>query len=84
MPLIDSKLKSEMKSRIYNSLVAQFSADVSIANGYTGIANIAWMKLADAISDAAIDIVNDIHNDAQVLPGIPTPIGPTTGPGKIE
>lgn len=75
-----------MKIRIYNGLKREFSADVAQASGFSGIADEVWMKLANAISDAAMDIVQDIHNDAQVVPGIPIggPFSTTIGPGKIE
>lgn len=81
-----SKLKAEMKQRIYNGLVREFSGDVAKAAGFPPIANDVWMRLANAISDAAMDIVDDIHNDAQVQPGIPIggPFSSTIGPGKID
>ena len=84
MALSSSKLKREMQQRIANGLARVFSSAVAQASGYPPIAASAWNELADAISDIAIDIVNDIQNDAEVLPGISTPTGPTNGPGKIE
>ena len=83
MPLSKSKLKQEMKQRIYNGLKREFSAEVAKGQGFPPIADGFWLKLADAISDAAFDIVQDIQSDAEVQPGIPTPTGATTGTGKI-
>ncbi len=91
-------MKAEMKQRIYNGLKREFTASVSRGKGYPPIADGFWLKIADAISDIAMDIVNDIHNDAIVVPGqavatvtapcIPGVSVPTTGttvaPGKID
>lgn len=73
-----------MKQRIYNGLKREFAAEVAKGEGFPPVADGFWMKLADAISDAALDIVNDIQTDAQVQPGIPTTTGATVGPGVIK
>lgn len=86
MALSGSKLKAEMQQRIYAGLQRVFSSAVAQGAGYPPIASEAWMELADAISDSALAIVQDIQSDAEVLPGIPIggPFSSTTGPGKIE
>jgi hypothetical protein len=81
-------LKSKMKERIYNGLKAQFSASAAQGEGYTPIADAQWEKISEAISGIAIDIVTEITQNAQVLPGIPTAGSPvaqvTVAPGKIS
>jgi len=99
MPLIAAKLKSAIKTRVYNALEKEFSSDAKDnpkAKEY-------WKKLASAISEMAEDIVDTLQQDAQVAAGIQvvvnpgqvvaTPAGPgststpgtasTTSPGKI-
>lgn len=81
-------LKSKMKERIYNGLKAEFSAAVAQGSNYTSVADEQWMKMANAISGIAADIVMEITQNAQVLPGIPTAGGPTNqttvAPGQIS
>lgn len=93
MALSSSKLKAEMKQRIYNGLKRVFESYVNAGHNYPPIADSMWELLADAISDAAIDIVNDIQNDAVVLTGIQVQTkdsdgdigaGQTISLGKIE
>jgi len=87
MPLVGSALKAKMSERIFQGLKREF-ADVSATAGYSPVAEEHWKKLADAISDAALDIVTDIQTNAIVMPGIPLVAGAfggsTIGPGKIS
>ena len=94
MPLVAPEMKAKFQDRIHAGLTRVFSADVAAGKGYPPIADPFWNKLADAISDIAMDIVNEIHENAQVVPGqavlIPltgapsTPSsGTTISPGKI-
>jgi hypothetical protein len=80
MALSGSRLKAAMQQRIYEGLVRVFSADVQAGAGYPPIANEAWMELADAISDSAYSIVDEIQANAEVV--VTTPAGP--GNGKVE
>ena len=86
MALSSADLKAKMQLRIKNGLQRVFSAAVSQGTGYPPIAQEAWDELADAISDAAYSIVEEIQQNAEVLPGIPlgAPNSTTVGPGKIE
>jgi hypothetical protein len=47
-----------------------------------------WQKMAESISGIAADIVMEITQNAQVMPGIPTAGGQTNqvtvAPGKIS
>ncbi len=92
MALVASKIKAKYKQRIYNGLKREFSQYTSPREGFPPIADEVWMKLADAISDVAIDLVEEIHTNAEVIPGIlvdttGTPAhhtGKTVSPGKID
>jgi len=87
MALNPAALKAKMQLRIYQGLKKNFSADVAKGAGYMAVADASWLKMADAISDSALDIIAEILMDAQVAPGIPTvgsPVSQTTvAPGKI-
>ena len=87
MALNPAALKIKMQLRIYQGLKKNFSTDVAKGAGYMAIADVAWLKMADAISDSALDIIAEIIMDAQVSPGIPTVGSPgsqaTVAPGKI-
>lgn len=84
MAMNKAKLKSKMKTTIYNGLKAQFGGDAAQGTGYTPIADAQWKKMAEAISGIAADIVTEIVSNAQVKSGIPTAAGgPTVAPGKI-
>jgi hypothetical protein len=83
MALQSSAIKAKFKQRIYNGLKREFSGAVAKGSGFPPIADGVWMQLADAISDIAMDLVEEIRSNAEVLPGIPTPTGATTGKGKI-
>ena len=82
MPLVGPAVKAAMKTAIMAGLAREFGA-VSSTNGYAGISAEQWEKLADAISDVGLVVVLQIQQNAMVLPGIPTPVGPTVGPGQI-
>jgi hypothetical protein len=93
MPLVGVAIKSKFKDTIYSGLKREFSAAVSQGQGYPPVADEFWLKLASAISDIAMDLVDEMHSNAQVLPGqqvvgvgggIPGPVtGATVSPGKI-
>lgn len=88
MPMNPSALKTKMKDRIYNGLKAQFGGDVAEGTNYTPVADAQWLKLAEAISGIAADIVMEITTNAQVNSGIPTAGSPTNqttvAPGTIS
>lgn len=88
MPMQPAALKSKMKETIYNGLKAQFGGEASKGQSYTPEADAMWQKMAEAISGIAADIVMEIVQNAQVMPGIPTAGGPTNqttvAPGKIS
>lgn len=87
MAMDPAGLKSKMKNSIYNGLKSQFGPVAGQGKEYSPIADAHWQKMAEAISEIATDIVMEITQNSQVLPGIPTAGGPaaqvTTGPGKI-
>lgn len=78
-----NEMKARLQSRIAAGLQRVFEAEISQGSGYTPIAQDQWNRLADAISDIAIDIVNEIQQNAQVLPGISVTDNVTTSYGKI-
>jgi len=77
-----------MKTTIYNGLKAQFGGSADKGQKYSSIADEQWQKMAEAISGIATDIVMEIVQNAQVMPGIPTAGSPTNqttvAPGKIS
>jgi hypothetical protein len=81
-------LKAKMKDRIHNGLKAQFGGAAGSAGGYDPIADANWVKLAEAISGIAADIVMEITSNAQVNPGIATAGSPgshvSVSPGTIS
>lgn len=85
------KLKAKMKQSIKAGLARNFGA-VSGTPGYAPVSSDYWDKLADAISDIAIDVVDALQKDAEVVAGIPVATaggpsnqaGTTTAPGKIS
>jgi tRNA A37 threonylcarbamoyltransferase TsaD len=87
MAMQPSALKSKMKETIYNGLKAQFGSSASKGKNYNPVADEQWQKLAEAISGIAADIIMEIVQNAQVLPGIPTAGSPaaqtSVAPGKI-
>lgn len=82
MPLVAPEMKAKFQSRIHAGLARVFTPDVSEGTGYPPIADPFWEKLADAISDIAMDIVNEIHENAQVVPGQDVLIPATSQPGS--
>jgi hypothetical protein len=91
MPLIDAAMKSKFQDRIYNNLKKEFSPSASKGTNYQPVADEFWLKLSRAIADIAIDLVNEIHQNAMVAPGqavvtAGSPAahsGTTVSPGKI-
>jgi len=94
MALNSSAMKAKFKSRIFSGLQRVFQAEVDAAPGYAPIAAASWEKIADAVSDIAMDIVSEMQTNAEVTPGqavtgtfIGTGSGPVTGtttsPGHI-
>lgn len=87
MPMNPSALKNKMKSTIYNGLKSQFGNSAGKGENYSSVADEQWRKMAEAISDIALDIIMEIVQNAQVMPGIPTAGGPTNqttvAPGRI-
>jgi len=81
MPLVASEMKAKFQARIHDGLARVFASDTDSQ------VNAQWMKMADAISDIAIDLVLEIQTNAQVAPGqaVSTPAGPgaTVSPGMI-
>ena len=75
MPLVAEKLKSALKTRIYNALEKEFSKD----SKDNPKAKEHWQKMASAISEIAEDIVNTLQQDAQVSAGIPIIVNPGIG-----
>lgn len=81
MPLVGPVLKQKFESTIKEALDREFGTDHPEQH----------KKMAAAISDIAKDIVDAIHKDAMVSPGIPvTTAGPpaahtgaSIAPGKI-
>lgn len=95
MPLDKDRLKSNYKNRIYSGLKREFSAAVAKGKGFPPVADEFWMKIANAISDIAFDIVSEIKDNAEVIPGqqVMTEVagtpphahpGKTVSPGKID
>ncbi len=94
MPLIGPAIKSKFKQSIYNGLKREFNSAASKGEGYGGVADEFWQKLAEAISDIALDMVEEITTNAMVMPGqtivgvgggIPGPVnGSTVSPGQIK
>lgn len=82
-----ASLKSKMKTTIYNGLKAQFGGAAGKGQNYSSVADEQWNKLAEAISGIAMDIIMEIVQNAQVMPGIGTAGSPASQtsvtPGKI-
>lgn len=67
MALNSNQLKAQMQSRIYNSLLRVFGADIQNTN--SDILTQGLTRLSDAISDIAYDIVSEIQSNAEVVSG---------------
>lgn len=93
MPLVAAEMKQKFQSRIYDGLQRVFGSEAAQGENYSPEAQKQWQMLADAISDIAMDIVNEIQTNATVLPGqavvgtgggVPGPMtGTTVSPGNI-
>jgi hypothetical protein len=78
-------MKAKFRKRIHDGLARVFASD------HDSQVDAQWSKMADAISDIAMDIVTELTTKAQVAPGIPvvtngsptTQAGATVSPGKI-
>ena len=69
MALVGPAIKSKFKSTIHAGLVREFSQAIGQGKNYPPVADEFWNKLANAISDIAMDIVDEIHSNAEVVPG---------------
>lgn len=86
MALDPMSMKDKFKKRIFDSMKREFADKYAPPD-----VEDSWKKLADALSDIAIDLVQEITTKAQVLPGIPVATagspaaqsGSTVGPGQI-
>ena len=80
MPMLPNKLKSDIEAILVSALTRELSEEA-------GADPSSHKKLAAAISDIAIPIVQMLLLDATVAPGIPTAGSPaaqvTVGPGKL-
>lgn len=91
MPLVAPAIKAKFTATIHAGLQREFSPAIAKGQNYPPLADEFWLHLANAISDIAMDIVDEIHNNAQVVPGqqvvtsgSPTNhTGATASPGKI-
>jgi len=89
VPMQGSALQAKLEKNIFSGLKKEF-ASVAAPHGFDGDAAKFWEKLSKAIAPIAVDIVEHIQQNAQVLPGIPLiggaipGPGATTGPGKIS
>jgi hypothetical protein len=85
MPLVANEIKAKFQTRIYAGLQRVFASDTDSQ------VNAQWMKMADAISDIALDLFVELTVNAEVVPGIAVTTagtavaqtGATTSPGKI-
>ena len=91
MPLVSASMKAKFKKRIEAGLAKNFP-EVAATGEYGGVSKEMWSKIADAISDIAMDIVDEIQTNAEVTPGIAVATaggpaaqtGATIAPGKIK
>ena len=85
--LVASEIKAKFESRIYAGLQRVFGSEAAQGKDYSPEAQKQWKMMADAISDIAVDLVNEIQTNATVLPGIAvvttTGSGTTISPGTI-
>lgn len=83
MPMNPANLKSKIKERVYNGLKSQFGSSASKGKGYSSVADENWKKIAEAISGIAVDIIMEISQNAEVMPGAQVvgagPTGPISG-----
>jgi len=93
MPLVASEIKAKFRSRIHSGLKRVFLESASMGTNYPPVSDEFWEKLSDAISDIAMDLVEEIQTKAEVVPGIQvmttdsagdSGTGATISPGKIQ
>lgn len=87
-------MQSKFYDTIYSNLKSEFGSSAQKGQDYQPIADEFWQKLATALSKIAVDIVNEIQQNAMVLPGqqvvgvgggVPGPVsGSTVSPGMIK
>ena len=90
MALNSAAMKAKFKARIVSGLQREFGA------GAYKTFPMSWDKIANALSDIAMDIVEQIQTTAEVVPGIPVVVntkggptaqsgdGVTSAPGKVK
>jgi hypothetical protein len=93
MPLVATEIKQKFQDRIHQGLKRAFNSDASKGQSYDPVADANWAKMADAISDIAMDLVTELTTNAMVVPGqqvvgtgggVPGPMtGATITPGQI-
>lgn len=93
MPLVAPAMQAKFKKRIFDGLKAKMSSATSKGDSYSAVSEEFLEKIADAVSGIAIDLVEELTTNAQVLPGqqivgvgggVPGPVqGATVSPGKI-
>ncbi len=91
MPLVAPAMKAKFKKSIEAGLAKNFPEVAGTAE-YGGVSKEMWTKIADAISDIAMDIVEEITTNAEVVAGIAVATtggpaaqtGATIAPGKIK
>jgi hypothetical protein len=87
MPLEANAMKAKFKDRIYQGLKREFQSEISKGKDFQPDAEKMLLKIASAVSDIAMDIVQELQTNAQVAPGqaVVTSMGPgsTVSPGKI-
>jgi hypothetical protein len=82
MALNANGLKAKMKTTIYNGLKKEFGPAAQKGSSYSPEAEANWNKMATAISEIATDIINEILQNAMVMPGqTVVGIAAVTGPG---
>jgi hypothetical protein len=90
--LVTSDVKAKFQSRIYAGLQRVFGGEAAEGTNYSPEAQKQWQMMADAISDIAMDLVNEIQSNAQVNAGqqvlvsgsASTQSGSTISPGTIS
>lgn len=81
MPLVAPAIKAKFKDRIFQGLKREFAPYYNKGEGYPPLAEDTLLKLANAISDIAMDIVDEVQQNAQVVPGQQVMIPATASPG---
>lgn len=96
MALDGAAIKAKFRNTIHNGLRRVMSEAIGKGVDYPPVADPFWDKLADAISDIAMDLVDEIHSNAEVVPGQQVTgkasnastegpvVAETASPGKIK